>query len=45
MYSTDLDRYVTIELRVPHDPAALQRWLVEVSNARQADGGHAAEWP
>jgi hypothetical protein len=36
---------VTLELRVPHDPAALQRWLVDVTNARRADGGHAPEWP
>jgi hypothetical protein len=49
MYATDhvddRDRYVTLELRVPHDPAALQRWLTDVTNARQPDGGHAAEWP
>jgi hypothetical protein len=50
MYPTgmaDRDRvvtWVTLELRVPHEPAALQRWLADVSNARQSDG-HAAQWP
>jgi hypothetical protein len=45
---TDPDRDVTsitLELRVPHEPAALQRWLVDVTNARQPDPGHAADWP
>ena len=34
------DRYDAIELGVPHDPAALQRWLRDVTNAIPGGG-----WP
>ena len=38
-------RLATIALRVPHDPAALQRWLREITNARPADSGVGGVWP
>jgi WD40 repeat protein len=33
-----------LELAVPHEPAALARWLSEITNAEPAAGGRSAQW-
>jgi hypothetical protein len=33
-----------LDLPVPHEPAALKRWLAEVTNAEPAAGGRGAQW-
>jgi WD40 repeat protein len=33
-----------LDLAVPHDPAALRRWLADVTNAEPAAGGRGAVW-
>jgi hypothetical protein len=33
------------QLPVPHEPAALQRWLAEITNARPIPGSDAVAWP
>lgn len=49
MFATGRDdgnwRLATVELRVPHDPAALQRWLREVTNAQPSESGVGGVWP
>jgi hypothetical protein len=37
-------RLHVLELAVPHDPAALARWLAEITNAEPAAGGRGAVW-
>ncbi len=34
-----------VELRVPHDPAALRRWLADVTNALPPESGQGGVWP
>jgi hypothetical protein len=36
---------VFLDLDVPRDPAALARWLDEITNARSIEGSDAIAWP